>query len=87
MTLSINTNVSSLLAQQTLSNNSTQLAGTLQRLATGLKINSAADNSAGYAIAQLQTATINALKQGMDNGNDGESMMQVAGSAIQSITD
>jgi flagellin len=87
MTLSINTNVSSLLAQKNLSNNSTKLSSTLQRLATGLKVNGAADSSAGYAIAQIQTATISSLKQGMSNGNDGESMMQVVGGAIQSLTD
>jgi flagellin len=87
MTLSINTNVSSLLAQKNLSNNSTKLSDTLQRLATGLKVNSAADSSAGYAIAQIQTATISSLKQGMSNGNDGEAMMQVVGGAIQSLTD
>lgn len=87
MSLSINTNISSLQAQQTLNNNSSGLANTLERLATGKRINSAADDAAGYAITQSQLATINTLDQGMKNGNDGISMMQVANSGIGSILD
>lgn len=85
MALTINTNVSSLFAQQYLSGNSTKLADTLTRLSSGLRINSASDDPAGLAIAQNMQETINGLRQGSRNGNDGVSMVQTAQGAMNQI--
>lgn len=85
MGLTINTNVSSLFAQQYLSSNSTKLSDTLTRLSSGLRINSASDDPAGLAIAQNMQETITALRQGSRNGNDGVSLIQTAQGSMNQI--
>lgn len=78
MSLTINTNISSLQAQQTLSKTQDALAQTINRLSTGQRINSAKDDAAGMAIAEGMTSQIRGLRQGARNGNDGVSLIQTA---------
>lgn len=85
MALTINTNISSLFAQQHLANNSQRLSETLTRLSSGLRINSASDDPAGLAIAQNMQETINGLRQGSRNGNDGVSLVQTAQGGMTQI--
>lgn len=84
MPLYINTNVMSLNAQNNLSNTQNSLATSLQRLSSGLRINSAADDAAGFAIAQQMTAQIDGLNQASQNANDGISMAQTAQGGLNS---
>jgi flagellin len=81
----INTNVASLQAQNNLANSQGGLTTALQRLSSGLKINSAADDAAGFAISQRMTAQINGLNQAAENANDGISLAQTAGGALTSV--
>lgn len=83
--LEINTNISSLYSQKYLNDSTDKLNLTLERLASGYRINSAKDSPSGYAITEQMTATINALNQGMTNGNDGISMVQIASTAVSSL--
>ncbi len=78
MALTVNTNIASLQAQKSLGKTQEALAGTIQRLSTGYRINSAKDDSAGLAIAAGLTLQIRGLSQGSRNGNDGISMIQTA---------
>src|SRR5690606_5268466 len=71
MALVINTNVMSLNAQRNLTTSGNQLATSLQRLSSGLRINSAKDDAAGLAISDRMTAQINGLNQAARNANDG----------------
>ena len=82
----INTNVMSLTAQRNLNNTQQALMQSLQRLSSGLRINSAKDDSAGLAIATRFTAQINGLNQAVRNANDGISLAQTAEGALQEIT-
>ncbi len=82
--LNINTNILSLQAQANLSTSQNELSTAINRLSSGKRINSAADDAAGLAIATSQTAAINALNQGMANANNGISMVQTASGAISS---
>lgn len=82
----INTNVMSLNAQRNLSGSSSALAQSIQRLSSGLRINSAKDDAAGLAISQRMTAQINGLNQAVRNANDGISLAQVAEGAMQQTT-
>ena len=86
MALYLNTNISSLNAQSNLSKASSALATSLQRLSSGLQINSAADNAAGYAVSTNLTSQINGDNQAIQNANDGSSLAQVADGALGSIT-
>ena len=86
MGISVNTNISALLAQQYLNVNQAGYAQAQQRLASGFRINSAADDPAGLAISTSMTNTSGALRQGVRNGNDGISLVQTAQSAISSIS-
>lgn len=86
MALYINTNVASLYAQNNLSNSQSALATSIQRLSSGLAINSSADNAAGYAIAQRMTAQIGGLNQAASNANDGISMAQTAQGALAQVS-
>jgi flagellin len=81
----INTNVASLQAQNNLSNSQGGLSTSLERLSSGLRINSAADDAAGFAISQRMTAQINGLNQASQNANDGISLAQTAGGALTSV--
>ena len=86
MSLVLNTNIDSLVAQNSLTSSGTQLATALQQLSSGLRINTAADDAAGYAIAQGMTSQINGLNQAAQNANDGVSLTQTASGALTEIT-
>ena len=79
----INTNVASLNSQRALNMSQSQLQTSLQRLSSGLRINSAKDDAAGLAIASRMTSQINGLTQAVRNANDGISLSQVAEGALQ----
>jgi len=86
MALVINTNVPSLNAQRNL-NSSQELASvSLQRLSSGLRINSAKDDAAGLAISNRFTAQVNGLNQAARNAADGISLAQTAEGALQEVT-
>ncbi len=87
MALVINTNVSSLNAQRNLSNTNIGLETSIQRLSTGLRINSAKDDAAGLGIVDRMTSQINGLNQAVRNSNDAVSLSQTAEGAMQSSTD
>jgi flagellin len=78
----INTNVASLNAQRNLSTSQSSLATSLQRLSSGLRINSAKDDAAGLAISDRFTTQINGLNQAVRNANDGISLAQTAEGAL-----
>ena len=87
MPQTINTNVASLNAQRNLNASQNSLATSLQRLSSGLRINSAKDDAAGLAISQRFTAQINGLNTAARNANDGISLAQTAEGALGVITD
>ena len=70
MALVINTNVSSLTAQRALAESSAELETAMERLSTGSKINSAADDAAGLAMTQRMTAQVRGLAMAVKNAND-----------------
>ena len=78
----VNTNVSSLFAQSSLNRSQSSLATSLQRLSTGLRINSAKDDAAGLAISDRLTTQIRGINQAIRNANDGISISQVAEGAL-----
>jgi flagellin len=86
MALSINTNVASLNAQRNLQKSQETLNTSLQRLSTGLRINSAKDDAAGLAISTRFTTQINGLNQAVRNANDGISLAQTGEAALDEIT-
>ncbi|HZO23696.1 MAG TPA: flagellin [Steroidobacteraceae bacterium] len=86
MSLVLNTNYSSMVAQNSLTASGGQLATALQQLSSGLRINTAADDAAGYAISQGMTSQINGINQASRNANDGVSLAQTASGALQEIT-
>jgi flagellin len=86
MSLVINTNVMSLDAQKNLTTSGNQLATSLQRLSSGMRINSAKDDAAGLAIADRFTSQINGLNQAASNANDGISLAQTGEGALQEVT-
>ncbi len=86
MAMSINTNVLSLNAQRNLSTSASQLATSLQRLSSGLRINSAKDDAAGLAISERFTTQIRGLTQAARNANDGISLAQTAEGALGSVS-
>ena len=86
MALVINTNVMSLNAQRNLSTSGSQLATSLQRLSSGLRINSAKDDAAGLAISDRMTTQISGLNQAARNANDGISLAQTTEGALQEVT-
>jgi flagellin len=81
----INTNVMSLNAQRNLSTSGSALATSLQRLSSGLRINSAKDDAAGLAISERFTSQIRGLNQAVRNASDGISLSQTAEGALASI--
>ena len=83
----INTNIASLNAQRNLNASQNSLATSLQRLSSGLRINSAKDDAAGLAIASRFTSQINGLNQAARNANDGISLAQTAEGALGVIGD
>jgi flagellin len=74
----INTNVSSLTAQEASKNTSNSLSGSLEKLSTGLKINKASDDASGLAIADKLRTQATSLNQGVDNGNSAVTLLQIA---------
>jgi flagellin len=83
----INTNVSSLTAQRNLSMSQSSLATSMQRLSSGLRINSAKDDAAGMAISDRMTSQIRGLNQAARNANDGISLAQTAEGAMGAAGD
>jgi len=83
----INTNISSLNAQRNLDRSGQSLANSLQRLSSGLRINSAKDDAAGLAISNRFTAQIRGLNQAVRNANDGISLSQTAEGALGETTE
>ena len=82
----VNTNVPSLTAQNNLNKSQKSLTTSLQRLSSGLRINSAKDDAAGLAISNRFTTQIRGLSQAVRNANDGVSISQVAEGALQETT-
>jgi len=85
MSLVLNTNLSSLVAQNSLTSSGQKLSTALQQLSSGLRINTAADDAAGYAISQSMTSQINGTNQAARNANDGVSLAQTASGALQEV--
>ena len=85
MSLSILTNISAMNTQQNLLKSSNAVATSMSRLSSGLRINSAADDAAGYAISQGLTSQVNGLNQASSNTADAISMVQTASSSLNNI--
>ncbi len=83
----INTNIASLTAQRNLNTSQSSLATSLQRLSSGLRINSAKDDAAGLAISERFTTQIRGLNQAIRNANDGVSFAQTAEGALSTSGD
>jgi flagellin len=86
MAQTINTNVASLNAQRNLTNSQGSLATSLQRLSSGLRINSAKDDAAGMAISERFSSQIKGINQAVRNANDGISLAQTAEGALNEVT-
>jgi flagellin len=84
--LSINSNISSLVAQENLNSSGDALQQAITRLSSGKRINSAADDAAGLAISTTLQTAINGLNQGVSNANDGVSMVETASTGLSQIT-
>jgi len=83
----INTNINSLTAQRNLASTQSSLSTSMQRLSSGLRINSAKDDAAGLAIADRMTSQVRGLNQAARNANDAISLAQTAEGALGSISD
>ncbi|WP_417657370.1 flagellin [Pseudidiomarina aestuarii] len=83
----INTNITSLIGQQNLQKSQSSLQTSMERLSSGLRINSAKDDAAGQAIANKMTSQIRGLSQAQRNANDGISLAQTAEGALNQIND
>ncbi|WP_428472424.1 flagellin [Photobacterium indicum] len=86
MAMSINTNFASMNAQRNLQTTQGSLNGSLERLSTGLRINSAKDDAAGLQIANRMDSQVSGLKVAQRNANDGISMSQTAEGSLQEFT-
>jgi flagellin len=86
MALYVNTNTSSLSAQRQLMGSAKSLDTSFQRLSSGLRINSAADDAAGLLISNRLTSQVNGLNQSVRNANDGISLSQTAEGALDETT-
>jgi len=86
MVMSVNTNISSLNAQKNLAASQSKLATAIERLSSGMRINSAKDDAAGLAISTRFTTQINGLNQAVSNANDGISLAQTTESALNEVT-
>jgi flagellin len=87
MAMTINTNVMSLNAQRNAANNQSSMATTMQRLSSGLRVNTAKDDAAGMAIAERMNTQVRGMTVAVRNANDGISLSQVAESGISTLTD
>jgi len=87
MSIVVNTNIGSLNAQRSLAESSKELATAMERLSSGKKINSAADDAAGFAIAERMTAQVRGLNMATKNANDGLAMLATIENATNDVTD
>ncbi len=87
MAQTINTNVASLNAQRNLNMSQSSLATSMQRLSSGLRINSAKDDAAGLAIAERMNAQVRGMNVAIRNANDGISLAQTAEGALSKVGD
>jgi flagellin len=87
MPMVVNTNQGSLSAQRSLAASGMELKQAMERLSSGKKINSAADDAAGFAIAERMTAQIRGLNMATKNANDGLSMLATVENATNDVTD
>jgi flagellin len=86
LTQTINTNLISLNAQRNLNSSQGSLSTSMQRLSSGLRVNSAKDDSAGLSIADRMNTQVRGMQTAMRNANDGISMAQVAEGALGTVT-
>ena len=86
MAITVNTNVTSLKAQKNLNSSSSGLATSMERLSSGLRINSAKDDAAGLAISNRLNSQVRGLDVGMRNANDAISIAQISEGAMQEQT-
>jgi flagellin len=87
MPQTINTNIASLNAQRNLNGSQTALATSMQRLSSGLRVNSAKDDAAGLAIAERMNAQVRGMNVAIRNANDGISLSQTAEGALAKVGD
>ncbi|QAZ40519.1 flagellin [Methylibium sp. Pch-M] len=87
MAMSVNTNIVSLNAQRNLGTSQSSLATSMQRLSSGLRVNSAKDDAAGLAIAERMNASVRGLNVAARNANDGISLAQTAEGALGKVGD
>src|ERR1700754_3605238 len=87
MPMTINTNIISLNAQRNLNGSQSSLATSMQRLSSGLRVNSAKDDAAGLAIAERMNTQMRGMNVAMRNANDGISMAQVGEGALGKVSD
>jgi flagellin len=87
MPQTINTNLSSLNAQRNLSTSQNSLATSMQRLSSGLRVNSAKDDAAGLAIGERMNAQVRGMNVAMRNANDGISLAQTADGALATVSE
>ena len=85
MALTINTNLEAMNASRNLNGTENMLAQSMQRLSSGLKINSAADDVAGYAISQSLQSQVNGLNQASENIQDAVALAQTAQGALNDV--
>ena len=86
MTLSINTNIASIDAQRNLSSSQSSHATSMQRLSSGLRINTAKDDAAGLSIAERMNAQVRGMNVAIRNSNDGISLAQTADGALAQVS-
>jgi flagellin len=87
MPQTINTNIASLNAQRNLNSSQTALATAMQRLSSGMRVNSAKDDAAGLAIAERMNAQVRGMNVAIRNANDGISLAQTAEGALSKVGD
>ncbi len=87
MSIVVNTNIASMNAQRSLVASSKDLQSAMERLSTGKKINSAADDAAGFAISESMTAQVRGLSMGAKNANDALGLLKVVENATNDVTD
>lgn len=87
MGLVVNSNITSLLAQQNLRRNTHELDKSMERMSTGSKINNSADDAAGLAISKIFDTQINGILRATSNAQDGSNLLQIAESSLSIISD
>ena len=87
MSMSVNTNIGSLNAQRNLNKSQSSLSTSMQRLSSGLRVNSAKDDAAGLSIAERMNAQVKGMNVAVRNANDGISLAQTAEGALATVGD